>query len=1081
MTSQEPAGLRSRIVQPTPPAPVPVPRAQPEPEPTPAEPDKSHLQGENYVPASADASAENSEGTSDADVVRAGGSMAIATLISRITGFLRTVLISSTLGAAIASAFQTANQIPNLVTEIVLGAVLTSLVVPVLVRAEKEDPDRGEEFVRRLFTLAASLLGVVTILSVVGAPLLTRMMIKSDGMVNVDQATSMAYLLLPQIFFYGLFALFQAILNTKNIFAPGAWAPVINNVISIAVLLAYWFLPGELNPAAPSPVTDPHILLLGLGTTAGVVIQCLILIPYLHRAGINLTPLWGIDARLKQFGSMAIAIIAYVAISQAGYVVTSQIASISSEAANVIYQNHWLLLQVPYGVIGVTLLTAIMPRLSRNAADGDSDAVVRDLTLGTKLTFIALIPIVVFFTGFGVPIAQGLFGYGRFTMDEAEILGLTLSFSAFTLIPYALVLLHLRVFYAREEAWTPTFIIAGITITKVVLSLLAVRVASSPDNVVVLLGTANGFGFVAGAVIGAFLLKRHLGSLGGREVTSTTVWSAGAGVVGLLVALAFNWLLDFVIPEVPSLFILVRVSLSGIVFLIVTGLVLSRSGLPEVLNLGRALQRVPGMSRFINIKPDAGIQVEQPEQAEIQPLVAFDAFNSSPVPPPMSAGIVRGPALVPGAPVSDGRFRLLKEHGSVPGARFWQAREQETGRMVALTFVDTTNRAPLAAATPAEVAKRSAEVARSTRKLAEMNLPTVADNIEILSYRNGGLVVADWIEGTELKAVAEAGNLDSRAVAHALAPVLADAAAAHAAGLAYGVDNRARFRVATDGVVRLAFPGVLNNASEESDHAALTSAISTLAHAASPAPQALIDLGESEAPLALIADQLREFGGDAEDAPEEEPLPIAEPEVIVEDEEPGFGSRGYSRSGVFLLGTLATAFVVGMAALTVWIISLIGGDEPETPVTLSAPTTTAVSGPALVLTPAGAVDVASGKETTALTDDSSKTTWTTSKADTGVLLELSQPSQLRDVVFSQSKSTGAEYRVFGVTGTPDPTSLDAEAKELTELASGKLKSAKDHVDLDELPEEFDGVLIWFDSLPKADKVTLTDVLVTGRP
>ncbi len=240
-------------------------------------------------------------------------------------------------------------------------------------------------------------------------------------------------------------------------------------------------------------------------------------------------------------------------------------------------------------------------------------------------------------------------------------------------------------------------------------------------------------------------------------------------------------------------------------------------------------------------------------------------------------------------------------------------------------------------------------------------------------------------------------------------------------------------------------------------------------------------MGESEAPLALIADQLRELGGDAEDAPEEEPLPISEPEVIVEDEEPGFGSRGYSRSGVFLLGTLATAFVVGMAALTVWIISLIGGDEPEAPVTLSTPTTTAVSGPALVLTPAGAVDVTSGKETTALPDDSSKTTWTTSQADTGVLLELSQPSQLRDVVFSQSKSTGALYRVFGVTGTPDPTSLDAEAKELTERASGKLKSSKDHVDLDELPQKFDGVLIWFDSLPKADKVTLTDVLVTGRP
>ena len=149
--------------------------------------------------------------------------------------------------------------------------------------------------------------------------------------------------------------------------------------------------------------------------------------------------------------------------------------------------QHWQLLQVPYGIVGVTLLTAIMPRLSRNAADGDDEAVVRDLTLGTKLTFIALIPIIIFMTALGPDIGNALFGYGNFTNQEARTLGLTLSFSAFTLIPYALVMLHLRVFYAREEAWTPTFIIAGITLTKVVLAVLAPTVASRPDQVVVLL------------------------------------------------------------------------------------------------------------------------------------------------------------------------------------------------------------------------------------------------------------------------------------------------------------------------------------------------------------------------------------------------------------------------------------------------------------------------------------------------------------------------------------------------------------------------------------------------------------------
>ena len=334
----------------------------------------------------------------------------------------------------------------------------------------------------------------------------------------------------------------------------------------------------------------------GLGTTTAVMVQCLILLPYLKRPALTCAP-WGLDARIKQFGGMALAIITYVAISQLGYVITSRVAAYADAGAPLVYQNAWLMLQVPYGVIGVTLLTAIMPRLSRNAADGDVDAVVRDLTLGSKLTFIALIPIVIFMTGFGVPIARALFQYGAYGAESAEQLGLTISFSAFTLIPYALVLLHLRVFYAREEAWTPTFIIAGITLTKIVLTLLAPLMTSNPDRVVILLGTANGFGFVSGAVIGGFLLKRKLGSLGGKAVTQTVLWASGSGLVGLVVSWVLYWGMNFLLPEnLPSIVSLIKVAVLGIIFLIATGLVLSKSSLPEVQNLARALQRIPGMS-----------------------------------------------------------------------------------------------------------------------------------------------------------------------------------------------------------------------------------------------------------------------------------------------------------------------------------------------------------------------------------------------------------------------------------------------------------------------------------------------------
>ena len=126
------------------------------------------------------------------------------------------------------------------------------------------------------------------------------------------------------------------------------------------------------------------------------------------------------------------------------------------------------------------------------------------------------------------------------------------------------------------------------------------------------------------------------------------------------------------LPEnLPSIVSLIKVAVLGIIFLIATGLVLSKSSLPEVQNLARALQRIPGMSRFIKVDSSKAIELEEPDVPEIQPVFSQDAFNATLVPPPMSAGIVRGPRLVPGAPVSDGRFRLLQDHGAVTGAQFW--------------------------------------------------------------------------------------------------------------------------------------------------------------------------------------------------------------------------------------------------------------------------------------------------------------------------------------------------------------------------------------------------------------------------
>ncbi len=481
--------------------------------------------------------------------------MAFATLISRLTGFARIVLLAAILGAALSSAFSVANQLPNLVAALVLEATFTAIFVPVLARAEQSDPDGGAAFVRRLVTLTTTLLVVATALSVLAAPLLVRLMLGRAPQVNEPLTTAFAYLLLPQVLAYGLTSVFMAILNTRNVFGPTAWAPVANNVVALATLAVYAIVPGELS-VDPVRMGNAKLLVLGIGTTLGVFAQTAMLLVALRRQHVSLRPLWGIDQRLKRFGTMAGAMVLYVLISQLGLVVGNQIASTAAASGPAIYNYTWLVLMLPFGMIGVTVLTVVMPRLSRNAAADDTKAVLADLSLATRLTLITLIPIVAFMTVGGPAIGSALFAYGHFGGVDAGYLGAAIALSAFTLIPYGLVLLQLRVFYAREQPWTPIVVILVITAVKIVGSVLAPHVTNDPKLVAGFLGLANGLGFLAGAIIGYYLLRHALRPAGGHLI--------GAGAARtILVTLTASMLAGLVAHVADRLFGLGRLTTHG--------------------------------------------------------------------------------------------------------------------------------------------------------------------------------------------------------------------------------------------------------------------------------------------------------------------------------------------------------------------------------------------------------------------------------------------------------------------------------------------------------------------------------------
>ncbi|CAM06536.1 uncharacterized membrane protein, virulence factor homolog [Saccharopolyspora erythraea NRRL 2338] len=473
-------------------------------------------------------------------LLRASGSMAIATLISRITGFLWKVMLAWMVGTGVVNdSFTVANNLPNSVFEFLIGGILTSVIVPVLVRAAKSDDDGGEAYVQRLLSLSVVVLGVGTVLSVIGASWLVWAYASGEDKGNPELATAFAYFLLPQIFFYGVSALVSAILQSKEIFSPPAWAPVVNNLVVIATIGVYAMLPGEI-VIDPVRMTDAHLMTLGIGVTLGVVAQALIQLPALRHTGIRFRWRWGWDSRLTEFGGLALWMIAYVGISQLGLMAMSRAGT--SAGAWAMYNIVWMLLQLPYGVIGFSVMTAILPRMSGAAADGDHKRVIDDLSLGNRLSAVTLLPVSAVMTALGTPITLALLGFGESATDVGKI-GLALTLSAFGVLPYAVTMMQMRVFYAMKDARTPTLIMVLMTVFKVPLSLVAGNL-ETPLQVLCALSIINSVSFVLGWLIGEVWLRSRLGPLRSRRfmvtLGKTLLASAGGGLLAWLVALGVD-------------------------------------------------------------------------------------------------------------------------------------------------------------------------------------------------------------------------------------------------------------------------------------------------------------------------------------------------------------------------------------------------------------------------------------------------------------------------------------------------------------------------------------------------------------
>jgi putative peptidoglycan lipid II flippase len=531
-----------------------------------------------------DEEVEQREGAPGASrgILRAAGTMAVATLVSRVTGLLRTMVLAAALGVGLVNdAYNTSNTLPNIVYELLLGGILASVVVPLLVHAQERDADGGTAYAQRLATIAVAGLVVVTALAIAAAPLLTSLYGITDDAAQVELANWLSRILLVEIVFYGVGAFAQAILNSRGVFGPPAWAPVLNNVVVIATggLFLAASGPGDLEPATISPGL---VWLLAVGTVLGIAVQALVLLPLLGRAGVPLRPRWGLrDTGLREAGTLGLWVIGYVAVSQVGVIVASRIANAAGRAGGLgssAFSYASLLFQMPYGIIGVALLTALVPRMSRAASRHDIPGVTEDLALGTRLSALGLLPVTAALAVLGPSLGILAFARGNTSPAEAEGIGSALAIGAFGLLPMAVTLLQLRVFYAMKDARTPTLIQVGMVAVRVPLLLLVPSLVE-PDHVVAGLMLATSITYVAGWVIGDVALRRRLGALRTRETFGPVLRIAAVSVV----AGGAGWLVQNVTDD------LLGASTAGSLAAVLVGTVV----IGGVALAGLAVARVP--------------------------------------------------------------------------------------------------------------------------------------------------------------------------------------------------------------------------------------------------------------------------------------------------------------------------------------------------------------------------------------------------------------------------------------------------------------------------------------------------------
>ncbi|MBB1510557.1 murein biosynthesis integral membrane protein MurJ [Tessaracoccus sp. MC1756] len=466
-------------------------------------------------------------------LVSASAVMASGTLISRVLGVVRVALLAFILGTATRQAdiYGLADMVPNSLYILFAGGALNTVLVPQIVRAIKKDEDGGEAYTNRIMTAFMLIITAVAVLVTIGAPVVARIYTsgswRDPGLAaQYGSLIALMFLTLPQIFFYGAFFLLGQILNARDKFGPMMWAPIANNVVAIIVLSTYLVVWGNQQDHSQA-FTTPQILLLGIGSTAGIAVQTLVLLPYVRKVGFKLRPRFDLKGTgLGHTFSLTKWTIGFVAVNQLALVVVQRLATSATatgEGAGVVaYANAHLLWILPHSLITVSLATAMLPSASRLAASGDTDGVSQEFMKTVRLALIVIVPAAVVFLALAQPTTGILFGQGA-GRSSSDLVAWALMAFALGLIPFTVQFVTLRTFYALEDTRTPFLVqvlIAGLNMVGAIGLVSAAQAwMDEPSSwVATALALAYSVAYLAGVLVSWRLLKRRVPGIDGGAI-----------------------------------------------------------------------------------------------------------------------------------------------------------------------------------------------------------------------------------------------------------------------------------------------------------------------------------------------------------------------------------------------------------------------------------------------------------------------------------------------------------------------------------------------------------------------------------